>query len=192
MKKRILTVAAIIVCLALLGAGTLAYFTDEATAHNVITSNGIDIEIAEYHLSEKDELEPYPSEPIAVMPGVSVSKIVQVDNLDATAWIRANVTIVVKDAEGVPMNLSADTLASIIALDYNTEAWTAKDGWFYHNEPVAKGDSTESLFETVKFSGPNMTNEYQNCTVEIIVDAQATQHANNGATALEAAGWPAA
>lgn len=191
MKKRILTVAAIIVCLALLGAGTLAYFTDEATAHNVITSNGIDIDIKEWQEVDGD-IVPYPDKPIPVMPGTNLSKIVEVANKDATAWIRANVTIVVKDAEGKMMNLSADTLASIIALDYNTEAWTAKDGWFYHNEPVAKGDSTASLFETVQFSGPNMTNEYQNCTVEIIVDAQATQFANNGATVEEAAGWPAA
>ena len=36
-----------------------------------------------------------------------------------------------------------------------------------------------------------MTNEYQNCTVEVIVKAQGVQTANNGSSALEAAGWPA-
>jgi len=47
------------------------------------------------------------------------------------------------------------------------------------------------LFWEVVFSGVNMTNEYQNCTIEIDVDAQAVQTANNGSSVLEAAGWSA-
>ena len=34
-------------------------------------------------------------------------------------------------------------------------------------------------------------NDYQNCTVNIDVVAQAIQSDNSGASALEAAGWPA-
>lgn len=192
MKKRILIVAAVIVCLALLGAGTLAYFTDEATAHNVITSNGIDIELEEWQDPDGDgeDLQPYPSDPIPVMPGTSLSKIVLVRNKDAESWIRASVKIVITDAEGKTMELTQEQLDEVISLDINDTDWTEDGGWYYYNAPVAKDGSTEPLFTTVTFSGPNMTNEYQNCTVEIIVSAQATQYANNGETVMEAAGWP--
>ena len=37
-----------------------------------------------------------------------------------------------------------------------------------------------------------MTDEYQNCTVEVVVYAQAVQVANNGDSATAAAGWPKA
>ena len=49
---------------------------------------------------------------------------------------------------------------------------------------------TKPLFTEVVFDGPNMTNEYQNCTVEVIVTAQAVQSANNGEAVLTADGWP--
>ena len=34
-----------------------------------------------------------------------------------------------------------------------------------------------------------MGNEYQNCTANLIIYAQAVQTANNGETALDAQGW---
>lgn len=52
MKKKILTVAAIAICLAVLASGTLAYFTAEDQVHNVITSDAVDIAIEEW----KDEV----------------------------------------------------------------------------------------------------------------------------------------
>ena len=47
MKKKILLVAAVVMCLAIATAGTLAYFTSEDTAHNVITSGDVNIELVE-------------------------------------------------------------------------------------------------------------------------------------------------
>ena len=194
MKKKIILVAAVAICAAILASGTIAYFTAEDEVHNVITSDAVDIQIEEWQ--ETDEgLVPYPKkDPIEVMPGVTVSKIATVKNMEAEAYIRAKFEVVIIDANGDVMQISPETLASIITLTMNGEDWIRKDGdseWWYYADSVATGASTEAFFTEVVFDGPNMTNEYQNCTVEVIVDAQAVQTENNGDSAIEAAGWPA-
>lgn len=191
MKKKILSVAAIAICLAVLASGTLAYFTAEDQVHNVITSSAVDIAIEEW----QDEVggTPYPDEPIKVMPGTTVSKIVTVKNIEAKSYIRANFEIIITDANGNVMDIPPETLASIVTVAVNGEHWQQKTdelNWWYYTDAVATGVATEPLFTEVVFDGPNMTNEYQNCTVEINVYAQAVQTANNGDSALEAAGWP--
>jgi len=187
MKKKIFTLALALILLATAATGTLAYFTSEDQAHNVITTNGIDIQIKEYQQGENG-LVPYPDEEIEVMPGAEVSKIVKVLNLEEKSWIRANFVVKFFDQNEQEMAVSAEEIAKIITIATG-EKWTAKDGWYYYNEAVKTGAETEALFEEVVFSGPNMGNEYQNCTVTIDVYAQAVQSANNGETALEAAGW---
>ena len=191
MKKKLLLLASVAICAAILASGTLAYFTAEDEVHNVITSGAVDIQIEEW----QDKIgNPYPDDPIDVMPGVTVSKITTIKNLEADAYIRAKFEVVITRADGSVMELSPETLASIITLTMNGEDWLRKDGdgvWWYYDAPVAPGASTEPFFTEVVFDGPNMTNEYQNCTVEVIVKAQAVQTANNGTSALEAAGWPA-
>lgn len=190
MKKKILLLTAAIICLSILASGTLAYFTAEDTAHNVITSGGVDIEVEEWQEKEDGSTEPYPDEPVQIMPGTELSKIVTVKNLEAQSWIRARFTVVVTAQDGTVMDLTAEQVDALIDIDLG-DKWTEQDGWYYYDEAVNPGDITEPLFTEVHFSGPNMTNEYQNCTVEIIVEAQATQTANNGESALEAQGWPA-
>jgi len=193
MKKKILLLAASAICTAILASGTLAYFTAEDEVHNVITTDAVDIQIEEW----QDEIgNPYPDDPIDIMPGVTVSKIATIKNLEAASYIRAKFEVVITRADGSRMELSPETLASIITLTMNVEDWQSKDDdseWWYYNAPVQTGESTEAFFTEVVFDGPNMTNEYQNCTVEVIVKAQGVQTANNGASALEAAdnSWPA-
>lgn len=191
MKKKVFAIAVIVLALSVLAAGTLAYFTDEAEVHNVITSGAVTIQVEEWQDTEDGRV-PYPDDPVEIMPGTDLSKIVTVKNLEAQSWIRAKITVVITDADGDEMNLTAAQLDAIMDIDLNTEDWTeGEDGWYYYNAPLGMDEATAPLFESVHFSGPNMTNEYQNCTVEVIVDAQATQTANNGSSALEAKGWPA-
>lgn len=195
MKKKILLLAALAICAAVLASGTLAYFTAEDQVHNVITSGAVDIEIEEWQDSDGDGEadQPYPDDPVHVMPGVTVSKIATVKNNDAESWIRAKFEILITRADGTAMELSPEKLASIITLTMNGDDWLRKedDGeWWYYSNAVASGASTNAFFTEVIFDGPNMTNEYQNCTVEIIVKAQAVQTANNGDSVLSAAGWP--
>ena len=99
MKKKIVYMAVLCILLSLLANGTLAYFTAEDTARNVITTGKVDIVIEEWQQTENG-LEKYPSEPIAIMPATTVSKIVTVKNLDAECFIRARLDMIVKDLEG--------------------------------------------------------------------------------------------
>ena len=189
MKKRILALAVVAICISILASTTLAYFTDRAIARNVITSAGIDIEVVEHQLID-GQIHPYPNEPIPVMPAQTVSKIVSVQNFEEIAWIRARYTVTVYDPSGEILEISAEELERVFVVEPDSENWIRKDGWWYYRTAVETGGVTEPLFEEVIFSGPEMDNKYQNCTVVIDVIAQATQKANNGETVMEALGWP--
>ena len=194
MKKKVFAISALLVALAILATGTLAYYSAKAVAHNVITTDSVGITIEEFQ-SEDGTLKPYPEEPIEVMPGVEVSKIVTVKNEEAQSWIRACVEIVVTDANGKKMVLTDAEQEKIITLDMNEEYWLRKSGdgkWWYYKEPVNTGASTQALFTTVEFDGPAMGNEYQGSTFEIHIAGQAVQTANNESTVLTAKGWPKA
>ena len=83
-----------LICISILASTTIAYFTDAATARNVITSGGISIRVVEQQLVG-DTLTPFPEEPIEIMPGKTVSKIVSVNNIEQAAWVRVNYTVTV-------------------------------------------------------------------------------------------------
>lgn len=184
MKKKLILLGALALCIAMLAGGSLAYFTAEDTAENVITAGSIDIALLE--LSQRDGvLVPF-EDVIGVMPGTQVSKIVQVENLGSgAAWIRVRVDLALQAAAEDASELDC----SPILLDYNTEDWTLFEGYYYYNTPLMAGETTTALFTTVTFD-PAMGNEYQNSTLQVDVLAQATQCANNGELPTEAAGWP--
>ena len=48
MKRKLLILSVLVICIATLAAGTLAYFTSEGTAHNVITTGGVEIAVQEW------------------------------------------------------------------------------------------------------------------------------------------------
>lgn len=194
MKKKIFSVALVVCCTAVMAfGGTMAYFTADDVAHNVITTGKIDIDLIEKvvvnpETGDTEVVEDFFVED--VMPGQAVSKIVLVknDQYAEKAWIRVNITKVItlaNDTEGD---------ASLLEIEINTDKWTAReeDGmiWYYYNAPLSADEETDSLMEEVVFSAL-AENEYQDARAEIYVLAQAVQVKNNGSTALEAKGWPA-
>ncbi len=169
--------------LAFLPDGTLAYFTASDTARNVITAGSVDID-----LSEKDAEGNAYRDPVNVVPGAAVDKIVTVKNTgDNPCWVRIFVKKSLnlsKDAEG-----TGDVDLSLIALDINTADWIEKDGAFYYKKALAPGESTEALFTCVSFS-PEMGNLYKNSVAEILVRTEVVQSENNADSVLSASGWP--
>ena len=183
MKRKLLILSVLAICVAIVAAGTLAYFTAEDTAHNVITSGGVDIELKEWADEEKTK----PFENLSgVMPNTTVTKIAEVKNTGASdAWVRVKVEKNIKlQGEGTP-----DT--GLVELTLNTDDWTEKDGYFYYTKALKPGEVTAPIFTAVTFNA-DMGNEYQNATATVDVFAQAVQTANNGTSALTASGWPAA
>lgn len=181
MKRKLLILSALVICIATLAAGTLAYFTSEGTAHNVITTGGVEIAVQEW----ADEGRQTPFEDLTgIMPGMTVTKIAEIRNTGVSeAWVRVKVekNIRLQD-EGTPD-------IGLVELTLNTTDWTERDGYYYSTKALKPGEVTAPIFTAVTF-GTAMGNEYQNATATVDVFAQAVQTANNGATVLDAQGWP--
>ena len=187
MKKKILMLTAIVLCLTFASLGTIAYYTAEDEAQNRIVAGDVSIQIVELTDATDENGEPIPFENLTgVMPGAEISKIAMVENTGSNSvYVRVSVETVIEFAQ------ETDEIAdlSLVALDFNTEDWTYSDGYYYYNSVLAPGASTEPLFTTVAFA-PSMGNIYQNSTASVNLIAQATKSAKNGANALEASGWP--
>ena len=202
MKKKLLALSVLMICLSLISLGTLAYFNAEDTAHNVISSGSVNIELVEKTKGDDGKLVDFPKDGIlGVMPGTAVSKIVTVKNTgESAAYIRVWVDSAISEQgdpitnpliKNLPMTITVDgEEVDVLTMDYNTEDWTkGEDGYWYYNKALKVGESTEALFENVAFH-KLMGNVYQNSKALVNVSAQATQVANNGESAVEAKGWP--
>ena len=182
MKRKVLILSVLAILLAILAANTLAYFTADTAAHNVITTGNVDIALNEWVNEERTEKF---EDKTGVMPGAEVTKIVEVENIGAgTAWVRVQVVLDVY-AEGGKEQLPPDP----VTLDFNETDWKYFDGYYYYNYPLDPGETTEPLFTSVAFDD-QMGNEYQNSTAHVDVNAYAVQSANNGEDVLSANGWP--
>lgn len=183
MKKRMLTAALALCCLAVLATGTLAYFTAEETAQNVITMGALKMDLVE----RNEKGEPW-TDVENIVPGMEVTKKAFVKNTGTVYfYTRVKITKSFEFPENVEkMELNPD----LVELNINEKYWKlGNDGFYYYKEPVAPGEKTEPLFTTVTFS-TEMGNEYQNVKVKIDLDAQAVQSRNNGESATAATGWP--
>ena len=186
MKRKLLILSVLAICVATLAASTLAYFTAEGKTHNVITTGGVDIEVQEW--ADKEKTKPFENL-TGVMPGTSATKIVEVKNTGASdAWVRVKVE---KQIGAQPeTDAGAEIDPNIVTLDINTKEWIdGGDGYYYYNSPVKPGETTVPIFTAVTFA-PEMGNEFQNATATVDILAQAVQTANNGTSALDANGWP--
>lgn len=182
MKRKILILSVLAICIATLAAGTLAYFTSEGKAHNVITTGGVEITVQEWADEEKQT----PFEDVTgIMPGMTVTKIAEIRNTGASdAWIRVLITKNIQLADDGTPN------TDLLELNLNLTDWTlGEDGYLYYNKALKPGEVTEPIFTAVTFK-PDMGNEYQNATATVDVSAQAVQTANNGDTVMAAKGWP--
>ena len=183
MKKRMLTAALALCCLAVLATGTLAYFTAEETAQNVITMGSLKMELVELN----EEGKPWTNVE-NIVPGMEVTKEAFVKNTGTVYfYTRVKITKTFVPAQGEE---KPELNTKLVRLDINEKYWEpGNDGFYYYKKPVAPGEETKPLFTTVTFS-TKMGNEYQNVKVIIDLDAQAVQSRNNGDSATKATGWP--
>ncbi len=191
MKRKIFLLGVLGICLAILAAGTIAYFTGEDTAHNVVTSGGVAIAILDKTDDGNGGLADFPPDGLmGVMPATGASRIVSVANTgEREAWVRMKATPEIFSQDGMPLPLLLDEGVPAVTFAVDGEKWTMKDGWYYYTAPVAAGTATEALFEQVDFSS-RMDNTYQNAKASMKIYAQAVQTANNGDGVMDAAGWP--
>ena len=185
MKRKLLLLSVMVICIAIAAVGTLAYYNTNAIAHNVITTGGVNIELSEWADAEKTQ--PF-KDLSGVMPGIKVTKIAEVENTGASAaWVRVKVEKAIKLAKEIE-GFTPDT--ALVALNINTEKWEHEGDYFYYKEALQPNEITAPIFTSVTFN-KTMGNEYQGATATVDIVAQAVQTANNGDSALTAKGWPA-
>lgn len=189
MKKKFLYIAVIIICLSIITGSTLAYFTAEDTSRNVITTGSISVSVVQQQMVD-GELQPMSSQPIAIMPNSTFSRVVSVQSTQQPAWVRLQYTITLYNATGEEKILTDEELAQNIVITPDDSNWTLVDGWWYYTAAIGFGETAQPLFDSITFS-PSMGNDYQGCSLVLQITAQAVQQANNGSTVVEAAGWPA-
>ena len=198
-KKALAMLLALVLLIAAVG-GTLALFTREARATNVITTGTVDITLTETGSGTPIEDPDGNQTGLAftnIMPGTTVTKVPTVTNTGtADAYVRAIVTVTIKAADGVtelPTVLRSG--APVVTFNIDGGKWVTKAGeqYYYYNKVLTPGESVD-LFNQVTFS-PAMGNEYQGCTVTVSIQAQAVQAKNNeipvGGSILDVNGWPA-
>ena len=179
MKRKILPICLVALLLALVSAGTYSNYVYTQKASNVITTGGVDIALHEMTAAG----EPYPSDPVTIMPGDVVSKQVTVENTgNSPAFLRIKLTPGVND--------DALTAVDCIQMDINHTHWTEQDGYYYYNEILQPGQTTPALFTQVTFVGHKVTNEYLGKLFSLDVAVQAVQSEHNGTEPLQALGWP--
>ena len=183
MKRKIAALVVFIAIAVMSISGTMAYYTADSVATNVITAGNLDIELVEKEKTA-DGLKDF-ADKTGIMPGQEISKIVTVQNKgDNAAYVRILVDVAVKLADG-----TIEAGPDLITYDINTADWEYRDGYYYHKNKVEAHTETNPLFTTVTFSSA-MGNEYQNCEATIDIEAYAVQVKNNGANVFEATGWP--
>ena len=116
MKRKLLLLSVLAICVATLAAGTLAYFSADGTARNVITTGNVSIAVEEW--ADADKTQPF-EDLTGIMPGTTVTKIAEVRNTgEADAWIRVRLTGDIRlTGDGTPD-------PSLVKPDLNTTDWT--------------------------------------------------------------------
>lgn len=187
MKRKLLLLSVMVICIAIAAAGTLAFFNGDATAHNVITTGKVGITVNEYSKYDPDEREEFTNNQTGIMPGTTVNKIVVVSGEDGTAdaWVRVKFTKSIQLAAGKQGKVDL----GLIKLNTGANWIDGEDGWFYYNAPVKANQEAAPALRSVQFDA-TMDNTYQGATATVDVLAQAVQCANNGTSAQTASGWP--
>lgn len=165
MKKKIISIALVVAMIAIIAAGSFAYFTDTDDATNTFTVGKVDITLTEPKWVEsgsEDADTVYAGEPLAKDPTVTVA-----DNSNP-CFVRVKVENL--DQFGPKGDITYRT-------DYVTgklgENWAdGGDGYFYYTKVLEAGQTTDALFDQVVM--PTGLTGGENAE-DIVVTAQAVQ-----------------
>lgn len=167
MKKKIALLALSLATVALIGVGaTLAYFTDTATANNVLTMGKVDIELDEPNFAgdENNELKD-------VLPGDVITKdpTITVASDSEDCYIRTRVVFTNLDAT------QQEALLDKINID-DTLWFLGSDGYYYYKNKLTAG--AEVVFFDEVTIPETWGNEFAAASIGLDVTAEAIQADN--------------
>lgn len=164
-KKYVAIFASMVLSAFMITGGTLAYFTSEDSVTNTAKADKIEIEIEETY-----------NPPETVVPGDTVEKIVNIDNIGGDAFIRVSV-----EKQWTSDDLISELDTSNIQFEV-LEGWQKIDDYYYVF--VSAGETSPTFMESFTFVNGDNDNDYQNLTANIIINAEAIQ-TRNGAMESE-------
>ena len=186
MKKKLIGIGAFLLLLFGVVGGIAAYYTNQGTVTNVIMAGNVKVDLGiwgDLAMTEKFKA------PDGISPGQDITKVVTAENVgDNEAWIRIWVDKSFEAFDDENQEAAEEQLPKVV-LNIDRKNWTEKDGWYYYKHKLAAGEVTKPLFTTVSMED-EIDNQWQNGKLIINITMHAVQVANNGATVLEAAGWP--
>lgn len=184
-KKKLTVMVTSLALVGLIGVGaSLAYFTDQDSATNIITMGHVDIDLTEPNYpggTTGGEIE-------NVKPGDQITKdpTITVQQGSENSYVRAKITVEGLDEEHANLLLAKNENGSYMYLDINTNDWLeSTDGYFYYvgdagngKDGVLKAGQSVELFTTVTIPGLGWGNEMADKSFSILVSAEAIQAAN--------------
>ena len=169
-KKKLIPLLSAVALVAAIGVGsTLAYFTDNDAANNVVTMGHVNIELDEPEFSAENENNTIKN----VVPNQTITKdpTITVVAGSESCYLRAKIEIT---------ELNAEQIADLLENTNIGEDWVlAEDGYYYYQNSVSKSneDQTVDLFDTIVIPA-EWGNEVADMTFEINVTAEAIQADN--------------
>lgn len=169
-KKKLIPLLSAVALVAVIGVGsTLAYFTDNDAANNVVTMGHVNIELDEPEFSAENENNTIKN----VVPNQTITKdpTITVVAGSESCYLRAKIEIT---------ELNDEQVADLLENTNIGEDWVlAEDGYYYYQNSVSKSneDQTVDLFDTIVIPA-EWGNEVADMTFEINVTAEAIQADN--------------
>ena len=161
----------------------LANYTVTGTTSNVITAGNIDIIINNKIEHDKD----FPELGIGgILPGQTRENTVSISNVgEHDAFIRVKVSKLFISVDDTELDIEK------AKLNINEDDWTLQDDYYYYNHVLKAGETSEPLYESIKFSSA-LNNEVKDALFTVDIKAEAVQTQNNGIEPFDAEGWEVA
>ncbi len=170
-----------------LGLGiTVANRTQDLQTDNIVTMGNIQAAVLSETLDAEGQPIPFNGQIVTVVPGHRTPWTLAVANKgNQPAYIRILLDKTITPAEGLNAALDSDKLC----FAFPETDWVYQDGYYYYTKVLEPTEQTSPLFTDVWLS-EDADDLYQGCSASAKIYVQTVQTANNGDSALEAAGWP--
>ena len=164
MKKKILSIALVVAMIAVVAAGSLAYFTDNDSAENVFTVGNVIIDLTEPNWDKTGSVDAetvYAGEPLAKDPTVT-------NDGNNPCFVRIKVEGLDQFGDKCAITYRTDNVADKLG-----DNWVdGEDGYFYYTKVLAVDETTDALFDQIVMP-TGLTGGEE--AAPIVVTAQAVQ-----------------
>lgn len=190
-KKLVATMVATFMLVFSLAVCTYAYFVSTVSSEGNIIATGYASAVLHDTTDHSYPTDPDNSDEYLIFPGYSIKKSVRVKNNGSyPLYIRAKIDSTITLDERYATR--ADEIdMSLVGYSIDVANWTERDGYYYYNVPLKRGEFTTNMLNSVDFS-VEMGNIYKDSTIKVKILLEVVQANGNGETVFDAVGWTSA